>query len=49
VVDPLTDGILVVRYLFGFRGATLLNGAVDLDGCHRCTVEAIESYLAELL
>ena len=41
----LTDGLLVVRYLFGFRGATLTTGAVDLD-CTRCTVVAIESYIA---
>ena len=28
VADPLTDGLLFLRYLFGFRGATLIAGAV---------------------
>jgi hypothetical protein len=34
--DALTDGILILRYLFGFRGATLIDGAVAPD-CTRCT------------
>ena len=29
---PLTDGILILRYLFGFRGSTLIAGAVGA-GC----------------
>jgi hypothetical protein len=41
----LTDGLLVLRYGFGFRGATLVTGAVGL-GCTRCDVPAIEAYLA---
>jgi hypothetical protein len=45
--EPLTDGLLVVRYGFGFRGATLINGAVAA-GCTRCTAPAIEAYLADL-
>ena len=44
-VGALTDGLLVLRYLFGFRGATLTTGAVDA-GCTRCTSAAIESYIA---
>jgi hypothetical protein len=43
--DALTDGLLVLRYLFGFRGAALGGGAVDLDGCTRCTALQIEEYL----
>ena len=43
--DPLTDGLLVLRYLFGFRGAVLATGAVDLDDCTRCDAAAIEAYL----
>ena len=35
--DPLTDGLLLLRYLFGFTGATLITGAVDLVNCTRCT------------
>jgi hypothetical protein len=48
-VGALTDGLLVVRYLFGFRGATLVTGAVDLMNCTRCTAGVIEPYIAGLL
>ncbi len=44
-VEPLTDGLLVLRYLFGFRGATLITGAVG-GGCTRCDAPAIEGYIA---
>jgi hypothetical protein len=44
-LGALTDGLLLLRYLFGFRGATLVTGAVG-GGCTRCTAAAIESYLA---
>jgi hypothetical protein len=47
VNDPLTDGLLALRYLFGFRGSTLINGAVGLD-CTRCDAPAIEAHLAEI-
>jgi hypothetical protein len=47
-VEPLTDGLLLLRYMFGFRGATLITGAVDLQHCTRCTAPAIEAYLATL-
>ena len=36
-VDPLTDGLSILRYVFGFRGTTLTAGAVDLVNCDRCT------------
>ena len=45
--EPLTDGLLVLRYLFGFRGATLINGVVG-PGCTRCLAEPIEDYLEEI-
>ena len=45
--DALTDGLLTIRYLFGFRGATLIDGAVDA-GCTRCTAPEIEAYLDSL-
>jgi hypothetical protein len=46
---PLTDGLLILRYLFGFRGDTLIAGAVG-PGCdQRCTAPAIEVYLAGLV
>ena len=44
-VDPLTDGLLGLRYMFGFRGATLITGVVG-GGCTRCSAPAIEAYLA---
>jgi DNA-binding beta-propeller fold protein YncE len=48
-VDPLTDGLLQLRYFFGFRGAALVAGAVDPVGCTRCTAAAIEAYIQALL
>jgi hypothetical protein len=44
----LTDGLLVLRYIFGFRGATLIGGAVDLAGCARCDAGDIEAYIGGL-
>jgi hypothetical protein len=31
-VRPLTDGLLITRYLFGFKGNNLASGAVDPNG-----------------
>jgi hypothetical protein len=45
---PLTDALLVLRYAFGFRGATLITGAVG-GGCTRCTAPAIEAYIASIV
>jgi hypothetical protein len=42
--ESLTDGLLLLRYLFGFRGTTLTAGAVGA-GCIRCTAQQIEGYL----
>ena len=47
-VSPLTDGLLVLRYTFGFRGGALISGAVDSQ-CERCTAAQIEAYLATLI
>jgi hypothetical protein len=44
VGDPLTDGLLFLRYLFGFRGAVLTGGAVA-GNCTRCTAAEIEAFL----
>ena len=40
----LTDGLLVLRYLFGFRGAILISGTVG-PNCTRCDSPSIEAYL----
>ncbi len=45
--QPLTDGLLVVRYLFDFTGTTLTASAVG-GGCTRCDAAAIEPYIAGL-
>jgi hypothetical protein len=47
-LTALTDGLLVLRFLFGFTGATLTTGAVDGD-CMRCDAATIEPYLQGLL
>jgi DNA-binding beta-propeller fold protein YncE len=46
--DALTDGLLLLRHQFGFTGATLITGAVDLVECTRCTAPPIEAYLQAL-
>jgi hypothetical protein len=46
--EPLTDGLLVLRWLFGTRGAALTNGAVDLAHCTRCNSTVIAAYLTLL-
>ncbi len=42
--DALTDGLLIMRYLFGFRGATLIDSAVAPDAT-RTTAEQIETFI----
>ena len=46
--DPLTDGLLVIRYLFGLRGAALIQGAVG-DAARRAPATEIETYIQSLL
>jgi hypothetical protein len=43
-IDPLTDGLLILRWIFGFTGGTLTSGAVDPD-CLRCDPAGIDAYL----
>ncbi len=42
--DALTDGVLIIRYLFGSRGDSLIEGALA-DDCSRCTAIEIENFL----
>ena len=44
--QPLTDGLLVIRHLFGFSGNSLISGAVS-NGAGRSSSDAIESYLTD--
>jgi hypothetical protein len=46
-VEALTDGLLVLRFIFGFSGSVLINGAVAPD-CNRCDAPAIGAYLVGL-
>ena len=45
--DALTDGIVIIRHLFGFSGQALTNGAVDPAG-QRTDPTAIRNYLTSI-
>jgi hypothetical protein len=47
-VTALTDGLLMLRYLFGLRGDALIANAVGA-GATRDTAAEIESYIASVL
>ena len=42
----LTDGLLLIRYLFGFSGDALISGAVS-ENAQRTTAEQIQAYISE--
>jgi uncharacterized repeat protein (TIGR01451 family) len=46
--DALTDGLLMLRYLFGLRGQALINSAIGA-GATRTTAAAIEAYLKSIM
>jgi hypothetical protein len=48
LTDALTDGLLIIRYLFGFTGTALTDGAVG-NGCTHCTADEISGYCATLV
>ena len=43
---PLTDGLLLIRYLFEFSGDSLISGAIG-SGAERDTADEVEAYKAE--
>ena len=45
--DALTDGLVIVRYLFGLRGSALVAGAIGV-GATRTTPQ-IEAYIQTLM
>ncbi|MBL8310006.1 MAG: DUF11 domain-containing protein [Burkholderiales bacterium] len=47
LVRPLSDGLLIVRYLLGLRGNNLISGVVA-PGATRTTIATLEAYLASL-
>ena len=42
----LTDGLLLIRYLFGFSGDSLTAGAIG-EGAERTTAEEIQAYIGD--
>ena len=46
-VHALTDGLLLIRYLFGFRGNALIEGAVGLSAA-RTDADQIKTYIDAL-
>ncbi len=44
--QALTDGLLLIRYLFGFTGNALVADAIG-DGAARTNAEDIEAYILE--
>jgi hypothetical protein len=47
-VDALTDGLMLLRYLFGLSGASLIDSAVA-TGATRSTAADIEAYIQSLV
>jgi hypothetical protein len=45
-VDALTDGIMLLRYMFGFTGNALITNNVVSSSATRKTAAEIELYLA---
>ncbi|MEO8136957.1 MAG: PASTA domain-containing protein, partial [Betaproteobacteria bacterium] len=46
--DALTDGLLILRYLFGLTGNALIGGAIDPLGT-RTTAPAVTAYIQSLM
>jgi hypothetical protein len=48
-LDALTDGLLILRFLFGFTGTSLTGGAVAGNCSVRCDASTITPYLQTLV
>ncbi len=46
-VEPLSDGVMILRFLFGLSGSAITDGAVGA-GCGRCDAAAITPYLQSI-
>lgn len=44
--EPLTDGLLLIRYLFGFSNDALISGAIG-SGAERDTAEKVGAYIQD--
>ena len=47
-VDALTDGLLLLRFLFGLRGENLVGGAIAVDASRTDSAD-IEAYIESLI
>ena len=47
-IDALTDGLLILRYLFGLEGDTLINGVIAQDATRASSAD-IEAHLRTLM
>ncbi len=45
-VDALTDGLLIIRHMFGIQGASLVKDALGAN-CSQCTADEIETSLTQ--
>lgn len=48
-IDPLTDALLFLRYLFGLRGDSLISSAINVADATRTTAEEVEAYIQYLI
>ncbi len=46
--DALSDGLLLLRYFFGFRGESLINGLIG-QGATRTTASEIEAHIEQFM
>ena len=46
--QALSDGLLLIRYLFGFRGDSLVEGATD-QGANRTSAADVQAYLDQFI
>ena len=43
---PLTDSLLLIRYLFGFSGESLISGAIGTEATRK-TAQDVEAYIQD--
>ena len=43
---PLIDGLLLIRYLFGFSGESLISGAIGTEATRK-TAQDVEAYIQD--
>ena len=47
-VDALTDGLLILRSMFGLTDESLATGVIDLTNCTECDAEGIGTYITSI-